>query len=320
MGAQMETGGRPTGAAGAAGAAQPDGGGAFGRCVVAGGTGEVGRMFTRWLLRSGAEVTHVDLAAPGPDAPHPRHLADDIRAPGPESARALAAADLVLLAVPEQVALDAVTPVARLMRPGALLADTLSVKSRIAARLRADAPGVQAVGLNPMFAPSLPLPGRPVAAVTVTDGPAARALLALVAGWGARVVELTAREHDALTAAQQAATHAAVLAFGLALGELGTDVPTLCASAPPPHRTMLSLLARIASGSPEVYWDVQAGNPHAAAARGAVGRALERVERAVEAGDEAAFGALLEEIRGTLGEPHRAELARTCADLFADLR
>ncbi|MFI1879936.1 prephenate dehydrogenase/arogenate dehydrogenase family protein [Streptomyces althioticus] len=291
----------------------------FSRCVVAGAFGGVGGMFTGLLLRSGAEVTRVDLTARAGGEPGVRDIADDIRAPGPATARAVAEAGLVLLAVPEQAALDAVAPMAGLMRPGALLADTLSVKSRMAERLRASAPQLQAVGVNPMFAPSLPLPGRPVAAVTVTGGPAARAFLGLVAGWGGRVVELEPGEHDTLTAVQQAATHAAVLSFGLALAELRPGMSALCASAPPPHRTLLMLLARIVSGSPEVYWDVQAGNPHAEAARRALGRGLERIGRAVADGDEDAFEDVVEQVRAALGDPHREELARACARLFADL-
>ncbi|MFF6918368.1 prephenate dehydrogenase/arogenate dehydrogenase family protein [Streptomyces sp. NPDC012466] len=287
----------------------------FEHCVVAGGTGAVGRMFADRLAESGAAVLRVDPAGAGPGA-----LTDDIRAPGPAAARALAAADLVLLAVPESVALDAVGPVTRLMRTDALFADTLSVKGGIAERLRARAPRTQAVSLNPMFAPSLPLPGRPVAATVVTEGPAVRALLALIARWGARVVEMSAPEHDRLTAAQQAATHAAVLAFGLALGGLGVDVGALRATAPPPHRTLLQLLARISSGSPEVYWDVQAGNPHALAAREAVGHGLERLGRAVASGDAAAFETLFEELRATLGDRHRTELAEACAEAFAGPR
>ncbi|RII13446.1 T-protein [Streptomyces sp. YIM 130001] len=287
----------------------------FKHCVVAGGTGEVGRMFAAHLAASGATVRCVDPAASGPGA-----LADDIRAPGPAAAGELSAADLVLLAVPEPVALEAIGPVTRLMRADALFADTLSVKAGVAERLRALAPGIQAVGLNPMFAPSLPLPGRPVAAATVTDGPAVRAFLALVAQWGARVVEVSAREHDTLTATQQAATHAAVLAFGLALKELGADVGALRATAPPPHRTLLELLARITSGAPEVYWDVQAGNPHAQDARRAVGHGLQRLGRAVASGDESQFEALFEELRATLGEHHRGELAAACAESFARLR
>lgn len=287
----------------------------FEHCVVAGGTGAVGRMFADRLASSGAEVLCVDPAATGPGT-----IADDIRAPGPATARALARADLVLLAVPETVALDAVRPVTRLMPAEALFADTLSVKEGVARCLRTQAPRIQAVGLNPMFAPSLPLSGRPVAAAVVNDGPAVRALLELVAGWGARVVEMTPDEHDRQTAAQQAATHAAVLAFGLALGELGVDIAALRATAPPPHRTLLQLLARVASGTPEVYRDVQAANPHAGAARQAVGHGLERLGRAVADGSPAAFEALIDELRSTLGARHLTELAASCAESFARLR
>ncbi|MEU0372020.1 prephenate dehydrogenase/arogenate dehydrogenase family protein [Streptomyces sp. NPDC006283] len=286
----------------------------FGQAVVVGGAGEVGRLFRRSLAGAGVAVRCVDVAAPvGGEV-----VAGDVRCPGPEAVAVLARADVVVLAVPEPVALEAVRPLAAVMRPGAVLADTLSVKSRIAERLREQAPAVPWVGLNPMFAPSLGWAGRPVAAVTVSGGPGVRALVELVAGFGARVVEMSAAEHDALTAAQQAATHAAVLAFGLALGELSVDVGALRASAPPPHLVLLALAARIASGTPEVYFDIQAANPGAQAAREAVGRGLERVGRAV-AGGEAGFEELFAEVRSVLGA-QGPELAEVCARLFDRLR
>ncbi|WP_307710986.1 prephenate dehydrogenase/arogenate dehydrogenase family protein [Streptomyces sp. V1I6] len=294
----------------------------FERCVVVGGAGAVGRMFSHWLVRSGVAVTWLDLDVAGAGAggvEGVRVVAGDVRRPGAEAVAVLAAADVVVLAVPEPVACEAVGVLAGVMRPGAVLADTLSVKSRIAGRLREVAPGLQAVGLNPMFAPSLGLEGRPVAAAVVTDGPGVRALVELVAQWGARVVEMPAEQHDALTAVQQAATHAAVLAFGLGLGELSADVGALRDSAPPPHLAMLALLARIAGGAPEVYFDIQAANPGAPAARQALGRGLVRLGQAVEAGDEESFEALFAELRGVLGE-HGAPLEQLCARMFTALR
>ena len=55
-----------------------------------------------------------------------------------------------------------------------------------------------------------------------------------------------------------------------ALAELDIDIADLDRIAPPPHAALLSLLARITSGAPEVYWDVQAANPYAPAARHAL--------------------------------------------------
>jgi prephenate dehydrogenase len=117
----------------------------------------------------------------------------------------------------------------------------------------------------------------------------------------------------------QALTHAAVLAFGLALDELGIAVEDLGAVATPPHLTLLALLARIASGEPETYWDVQAGNPHARRARAALGAGLATLADAADHGTSGDFAALLERARERLG-PDSYAYARICEELFAVAR
>lgn len=287
----------------------------FRRCVVAGGNGHVGWMFTALLTGAGSEVVCVDRAPPT-GSPGARWLAGDICRPDSAVADAVESADLLLLAVPEPVALAAVRVIGPLLRPGALYADTLSVKSRIAAEVARWLPGVAALSLNPMFGPSLGPSGRVIAAVTLTDGPPVGALRNLLREAGARIVEVTASEHDRITAVSQAVTHAAVLSFGLAAAELGVDVRTLRALAPPPHETMLALLARIASGTAEVYWDIQAGNPDAQVARDALRRGMERLS---SLGGQNEFADVLGEIRGFLGEGDLTALAGTCALLFRAL-
>ncbi|GIH63904.1 prephenate dehydrogenase/arogenate dehydrogenase family protein [Microbispora siamensis] len=309
------------------------------RCVVVGGAGAVGGLFAEHLLRSGAEVLVVDPGAGAALAGGPaekalsggpaektghgeaRFLRGDITDIGPDLREEIGRADLVLLAVPEQVALAAVKQVAAAMRPGALLADTLSVKGPIADEILAHAGDVEAAGLNPMFAPSLGFAGRPVAAVVVHDGPRTRALLRLVETWGGRAVRLGAHEHDRLAAATQALTHAAVLSFGLALARLGVGVAELAAVAPPPHATMLALLARIASGTPEVYWDVQWANPQAAAARQALAEGVRTLAGLLDgrADGEAEFAAALGRLRDLLG-PDLGFYRDTCAEMFGALR
>ncbi|MEU8276158.1 prephenate dehydrogenase/arogenate dehydrogenase family protein [Microbispora bryophytorum] len=295
------------------------------RCVVVGGAGAVGGLFAEHLLRSGAEVLVVDPGArealPGEALPgEARFLRGDITDMGPDLREEIGRADLVLLAVPEQVALAAVKQVAAAMRPGALLADTLSVKGPVADEILAHAGDVEAAGLNPMFAPSLGFAGRPVAAVVLHDGPRAGALLRLVESWGGRAVRLGAHEHDRLAAATQALTHAAVLSFGLALARLGVGVAELAAVAPPPHATMLALLARIASGTPEVYWDVQSANPQAAAAREALADGVRTLAGLLDgrADGEAEFAAALGGLRDLLG-PGLDFYRDTCAEMFGAL-
>ncbi|TDC60421.1 prephenate dehydrogenase [Micromonospora sp. KC207] len=270
----------------------------FRRCVVVGGGGAVGAMFADLLRQSGSDPLIVDLVPGGTDPV--RWLVADITDPDPASAEAITRADLVLLAVHEQVALKAVGPVTDLMRPGAVLADTLSVKTRMAAELEARAIDIQHVGLNPMFAPAAGMPGRPVAAVVTRDGPGVTALLGLVERWGGRLVRCTPEQHDRTTAASQALTHAMILSFGLALPKLGVDVEQLTATAPPPHLTLLALLARVLDGSPEVYEEIQRVNPYANAARQALADGLRAFTSVVDDGEQG-LDATFEDLRRLMG-------------------
>jgi prephenate dehydrogenase len=287
------------------------------RCVVAGGSGAVGSMFVELLRDAGADVCVVDLD--GHDRPIPdgvRFKRADITQVADGLATELGAADVVVLAVPEQVALAAFPGVAEAVQPGSVVAETLTVKSAIA-RAAAPIPSISFVGLNPMFAPSLGIEGRPVAAVVVHDGPGVESLLALISGRGGRVVHVSPETHDRLASAMQVLTHAAVLAFGFALTELGVGAEELRVIAPPPHALMLGLLARICAGTPEVYWDVQAGNPFAPEAREALAVGLRRLAEVVEGGQEE-FAEAMADLRRFLG-PDLERHLQACAQAFACL-
>jgi prephenate dehydrogenase len=175
----------------------------------------------------------------------------------------------------------------------------------------------EALSLNPMFAPSLGFAGHPVASVVVRNGRRGRALRALIEQWGARVVTVTADQHDRVAAAAQALTHAAVIAFGAALTELDVDFADLDRMGPPPHTALLSLLARIASGAPEVYWDVQAANPYAPAARRALSCGVSQLEGVVEDGNCEEFGDLLDRLCGVFGPMRGAYRERSAKGLRA---
>lgn len=285
------------------------------RAVVAGGSGAIGQMFTALLVGSGVSVCVVDPQPPASTQPGVRWIAGDIRAPGDDVGAEIARVDLLLLAVPEPVAVAAVSALMDVLPARALLADTLSVKGRMATVMRGYH-GRQAVSLNPMFAPALGMRGRPVASVALHDGPLVDELLALVEAHGGRVVRMDAARHDRLAAVSQALTHATVLAFGHALHTLDANVEELIAVAPPPHATLLALLARISSGAPEVYWDVQSGNPLTADVHEALARGVEHLRDVVESGHAADFEGLLSDVAGVLGE-RRRPLEGMCAQLFA---
>ena len=286
------------------------------RGVVIGGAGAVGAMFVEVLVGAGASVCVVDtVAAPERGNGSITFERRDVLAMDPPLETEIGRADIVVLAVPQAVALAAVERVADAMAPGALLVDTLSVKEPIVAAVRSCAPPLQLLSLNPMFAPSLGIDGGAIAAVVVHDGPRAQELLEVLRDCGGRIVELGAHQHDALAATTQALTHATVLAFGLALVELDVDVGELGAVAPPPHTTLLALLARIASAAPETYWDVQAANAQSASARAALATGLRRLADVVDAGGPDEFAALLEDLREVMG-PELDAYGDVCRRLF----
>jgi prephenate dehydrogenase len=290
------------------------------RCVVVGGAGAVGGLLAGLLVEAGADVVVVDVVEPPvPVTRTCAHIRADVCTLDARLVDEMRRAGIVVLAVPEPVALAALPAVARELAPGALLVDTLSVKTAVAAALATHAEHLEAVSLNPMFAPALGFEGRAVAAVVVSDGPRARALLAAIGRRGARVAEVGADEHDRVAAVTQALTHAAVLSFGLALDELGIALEDLEAVATPPHLTMLALLARIASGDPETYWDVQAGNPHARRARTALAAGLGTLADVADHGTGGDFAAVLERARQGLGRDRDA-YARLCEELFVVAR
>ncbi len=234
--------------------------------VIVGGAGAVGAMLAESARAEGDSVTVVDPAAgalPGVDG-----VCGDVTDPDPQVRALLAEADVVILAVPEAVAVAAVPVVDGAMKPGAVLVETLSVKSEIHRVLRtARRPGRRgdqpAVRAGPRDGRAPRRGGDPPRRPRRRTIPRCRDRLGRAGGHDERGRARPDRRGDA------GLTHAAILAFGLALGDLGIDADTLVDAATPPHTTLLALLGRVAAGQAEVYHDIQAGNPQAAAARAA---------------------------------------------------
>ncbi|OZD07643.1 MULTISPECIES: prephenate dehydrogenase dimerization domain-containing protein [Nocardiaceae] len=283
--------------------------------VVVGGRGAVGTLLAGLLVSDGLSVVTVDVDATGDPQHGCDHVQGNIVDPDDTLRELLASTTVVVLAVPESVALAAQVPNSG---RDILLVETLSVKSRFASSVEARWTQASVLGINPMFAPSLGMDGRPVAAVVHRDGPRVGEFLARLETWGGLIVRVNADEHDRVAAATQALTHAAVLAFGSALASLDVDPALVHALAPPPARTALALLARVTGGEPEVYWDVQSGNPHAVTARSALASAMSELNSVVEDGVVPDFEKFLD--RAESGLPDPAGYAALCAALFGIVR
>lgn len=289
----------------------------FNQIVIAGGGGAVGTLFADALLAAGHPAATIIDRRPDAAAPSQagRFFAGDVQRPS-EAVRALVrACDLLILATPEPVAITAAGWMLPEMKCDSLAVETLSVKSRYATAVAEVDSNAELLGINPMFAPGLGFAGRSVAAVPYRCRGLSRLFLDFIAAQGSDIVQMSAEEHDRACAALQVVTHASVLAFGMALLTGGFDLPAAERIMPPPHRTLLALLARIAGGDPEVYRDIQCANPYASRARLDLLDAHRRLERIVASDDPELFHGLIADLRRLLAGS-RTDYARLCTNLF----
>jgi len=165
-----------------------------------------------------------------------------------EADGAAAEFDVVCLAVPMGLVEEAV--VAHADRARGAIVDVTGVMEPALAAMADHAPDLEHCSLHPLFAPER-APGS-VAVVAENRGPLTDAMLADLEAGGNDLVETTASEHDAAMDSVQAATHAAVLAFGLAAERVPSTFET------PVYAAMREQVERLAGGTPRVYADIQA--------------------------------------------------------------
>jgi prephenate dehydrogenase len=286
--------------------------------TVLGAAGGVGRAFAERLRAARLRVVGIDVREQ-PTARRLSRVIGDVRSPDTAVRAAISRADTILVCLPEHVAVASLPGWASAVRPGALIVDVLSVKSRFAAAAAACVPGAERLGVNPLFGPDLGFAGRTIAVARQSAGPRTEWFLTILRQWGLTLAEVTTDEHDRVMAIVQALTHSTLLAFGCALRDLACDEPVAAPLRTPVHTELLSLLARLVAGHPDVYFEIQRANPYAARAREALDRGVARVGAAVTAADPIAFERLLHDLRDIFG-PELGEWSARARDRFEATR
>jgi chorismate mutase/prephenate dehydrogenase len=262
--------------------------------VIYGGAGRMGRWMDRFLSSQGWEVAVLD----------PRLSEEENRAARERLADARAG-DLVVMATPPG-------RTAAIYRewlgsdpgsdpeggpPDAVLVDLASIKTPLVEPIAAlRAAGARVASIHPMFGPStVLLRDAEVVVCSVGDEPrdreAAELAETLFAATTARLVRLPLEEHDRVMADLLSLAHAAAIAFALALPEAEHAVRSTT------FRALEELSAAVVRESPDVYYEIQAENPHSAAALARLHDALDRVRAAVASRSPEAFAELLGEGR-----------------------
>jgi chorismate mutase/prephenate dehydrogenase len=246
--------------------------------VVVGGAGRMGRWLGRFLSAQGYTLDALDPAA----APE-------------ESGRARAAlpgADLVVCSTPPAATAELYDAWCA-APPKGVVVDIASIKTPLVEAIRRlRRAGGRVASIHPMFGPSaVLLRGADVVVCDTGDAEATATVEQLFYPTTARVVRLPLADHDRIMADLLSLAHVTAIAFALALPDQEHPVRSTT------FRALESLAATVVRESPDVYYEIQAMNPHSAAALERLRAALDRIIAAVTARDAQGFGGLMEEGR-----------------------
>ncbi|MGI8617994.1 MAG: prephenate dehydrogenase/arogenate dehydrogenase family protein [Gemmatimonadaceae bacterium] len=250
--------------------------GAGRNAVIVGGAGRMGRWLGRFLSTQGYTTGALD----------PSATADEID----WARRMLWSADLVVCSTPPAVTTQLYADWSA-KPPAGVVVDIASIKMPLIEPIRAlqDAGG-RVASIHPMFGPStVLLRDADVVICDTGDSEATAAVEKLFLPTTAHIVRLPLADHDRIMADLLSLAHAAAIAFALALPE--TEHPVRSTT----FQALESLSAAVVRESPDVYYEIQAMNPHSALALERLRAALDRIVTAVTAGDSQGFRTLLEE-------------------------
>ena len=257
--------------------------GAGKRVLIIGGAGKMGAWFAHFL---GSQGFAIEVSDPSSAAvPFPRVA--DWRRDSLEH-------HLIIVATPMKVAGVVLTELAA-RRPRGVVIDIGSLKSPLRSGLQdLVAAGCKVTSIHPMFGPDTRLlSGRHVVFCDVGVPEATREARALFASTMAEQIEMSVDDHDRLMAYVLGLSHALNLAFFTALAASGELVPRLQRMSSTTFDAQLRVASLVARDNPHLYFDIQTLNDYGAASLQALRAATERIERLVQAGDEAGFVELM---------------------------
>jgi len=252
--------------------------------AVIGAHGGLGQLLVRLFGDLGHQVLSVDV---------------DTSLTAADAARL---ADVTIVSVPIEATEQVIAQVGPHVREDALLMDVTSIKASPVAAMLAHTRG-SVVGTHPMFGPSVhTLQGQRVVLCRgrgeawydwVSQAFAARGLV---------ITEATPAAHDRAMAVVQVLNHFQTQVFGLTLARLGVPVAETRPYTSPSYLLELYVAARHFAQSSTLYGPIEMRNPEVARVTGALQHAAQELAAILTSGDQAAFDAVFDEVRGYFGE------------------
>ncbi|HTT01205.1 MAG TPA: prephenate dehydrogenase/arogenate dehydrogenase family protein [Steroidobacteraceae bacterium] len=262
------------------------------RALVIGGGGKMGRWFVEFLASQGFAVEVSDPAgAPSGAAAIGDWRQSDLRQ------------DFIVLATPLGIT-DPMLKELALRRPRGVVFDVGSLKSPLRSGLLAlKSHGCKVASIHPMFGPDTELlSGRHIIFVDLGSAEALASVRELFAPTMAEQVIMSLDEHDRLIAYVLGLSHALNIAFFTALAESGEAAPRLAKMSSTTFDAQLDVAARVATDSPELYYEIQSLNDYGAESLEALAKAVERIRTSVLSADHDGFVALMDRGREYLSD------------------
>jgi chorismate mutase/prephenate dehydrogenase len=244
--------------------------------VVVGGAGRMGRWIRRFLSAQGYVTCALDPAA----EPDENTRALDI----------LPSAELIVCSTPPAATAELYAKWSH-KPPSGIVFDVASIKTPLIDPIRMlQQAGGRVASIHPMFGPSAVLLRDADVVICDTGDEEATAIVEkLFQPTTAHLVRLPLDEHDRIMADLLSLAHATAIAFALALPE--TEHPVRSTT----FQALESLAAAVVRESPEVYYEIQTGNPHSLDALERLRVALDRIVTAVKSRDSKGFQSLFDE-------------------------
>lgn len=241
------------------------------RFLLVGGGGLMGQFFSRLLTSNGHTVEVIEK--------------DDRR----DRARIVGDADIVIIGVPMHLACDVAAEIATHVRDDALLCDINSLKHDVCEVMAEHCRG-EVLGTHPMFGPTVSsLMRQKVVLCPVRPGPLTEWFSAELGRMGAELIHTDPVTHDRMMAVVQVLVHFRTLVTGDALRRTGVPVEESLRFTSPIYRLELAIVGRLFTQSPELYAEIEMGNPFSGEFRQHFLEAARELTEVISSGDRDEF-------------------------------
>ncbi len=214
---------------------------------------------------------------------------------------AAAIADVVIVSVPIGVTEQVIAEVGPHVREDALLMDVTSIKSAPVAAMLAHS-RASVVGAHPMFGPGVhTLQGQRVVLCRGRGDQWFDWVAQAFSARGLVITEATPAQHDRAMSVVQVLTHFQTQVLGLTLSRLGVPITETRPYTSPAYLLELYVTARHFAQSSALYGPIEMRNPETAAVTAAFQSASRDLAQILANGDQQAFDALFDDVRGYFG-------------------